>query len=67
MKAKKITSHESKASYKSHEPYTTYLGTLPDNMNRHFHEDKAPRPLDQTEQDIEGLEKEIMAILKEVV
>ena len=36
-------------------------------MNRHFHEYEAPRPLDQIEQDIDGLEKEIMAMLKEVV
>jgi type I restriction enzyme M protein len=36
-------------------------------FNRHFYEYEAPRPLDQIEQDIEGLEKEIMAMLKEVV
>ena len=35
-------------------------------FNRHFYEYEAPRPLDQIEQDIEGLEKEIMAMLKEV-
>ncbi len=35
-------------------------------FNRHFYEYEAPRPLDQIEQDIEGLEKEIMALLKEV-
>jgi type I restriction enzyme M protein len=36
-------------------------------FNRHFYEYEAPRPLDQIEQDIEALEKEIMAMLKEVV
>ena len=36
-------------------------------FNRHFYEYEAPRPLDQIEQDIVGLEKEIMAMLKEVV
>ena len=36
-------------------------------FNRHFYEYEAPRPLDQIEQDIEGLEKEIMAMLREVV
>ena len=35
-------------------------------FNRHFYEYEPPRPLDQIEQDIEGLEKEIMAMLKEV-
>ena len=36
-------------------------------FNRHFYEYEPPRPLDQIEQDIEGLEKGIMAMLKEVV
>ena len=36
-------------------------------FNRHFYEYEAPRPLDKIEQDIAGLEKEIMAMLKEVV
>ena len=36
-------------------------------FNRHFYEYEAPRPLDQIERDIEGLEKEIMAMLKGVV
>ena len=36
-------------------------------FNRHFYEYEAPRPLDQIEQDIEALEKEIIAMLKEVV
>jgi type I restriction enzyme M protein len=35
-------------------------------FNRHFFEYEPPRPLDQIEHDIEGLEKEIMAMLKEV-
>ena len=35
-------------------------------FNRHFYEYEAPRPLAEIEQDIEGLEKEIMAMLKEV-
>ena len=35
-------------------------------FNRHFYEYEAPRPLTQIEQDIDGLEKEIMAMLKEV-
>ena len=35
-------------------------------FNRHFYEYEAPRPLEQIERDIEGLEKEIMAMLKEV-
>jgi type I restriction enzyme M protein len=36
-------------------------------FNRHFYEYEAPRPLDQIEHDIEGLEKKIMAMLKAVV
>ena len=36
-------------------------------FNRHFYEYEAPRPLDQIEKDITDLEKEIMAMLKEVV
>ncbi|MEI7911887.1 MAG: class I SAM-dependent DNA methyltransferase [Verrucomicrobiota bacterium] len=36
-------------------------------FNRHFYEYEAPRPLERIEQDIDGLEKEIMAMLKEVV
>lgn len=36
-------------------------------FNRHFYEYETPRPLEQIERDIEGLEKEIMAMLKEVV
>ncbi len=35
-------------------------------FNRHFYEYEAPRPLEDIEADIEGLEKEIMAMLKEV-
>ncbi|NOS72195.1 MAG: SAM-dependent DNA methyltransferase [Verrucomicrobia bacterium] len=35
-------------------------------FNRHFYEYEAPRPLEQIEVDIDGLEKEIMAMLKEV-
>ena len=35
-------------------------------FNRHFYEYEAPRPLEQIEADIEGLEQEIMAMLKEV-
>ena len=35
-------------------------------FNRHFYEYEAPRPLEKIEKDIEGLEKEIMAMLKEV-
>ena len=35
-------------------------------FNRHFYEYEAPRPLAKIEQDIDGLEKEIMAMLKEV-
>ena len=35
-------------------------------FNRHFYEYEAPRPLTQIEADILGLEKEIMAMLKEV-
>ena len=35
-------------------------------FNRHFYEYEAPRPLEKIEQDINGLEKEIMAMLKEV-
>ena len=36
-------------------------------FNRHFYEYEAPRPLEKIEKDIDGLEKEIMALLKEVV
>lgn len=36
-------------------------------FNRHFYEYEAPRPLEEIEKDIEGLEKEIMAMLKDVV
>ena len=36
-------------------------------FNRHFYEYEAPRPLDEIEKDIADLEKEIMAMLKEVV
>ncbi len=36
-------------------------------FNRHFYQYEPPRPLDEIEADIEGLEKEIMAMLKEVV
>ncbi|HTQ53174.1 MAG TPA: class I SAM-dependent DNA methyltransferase [Bryobacteraceae bacterium] len=36
-------------------------------FNRHFYEYEPPRLLDEIEQDIERLEKEIMAMLKEVV
>lgn len=35
-------------------------------FNRHFYEYEAPRPLEQIEADIEALEKDIMAMLKEV-
>lgn len=35
-------------------------------FNRHFYEYEAPRPLEKIEEDILGLEKEIMAMLKEV-
>ncbi len=35
-------------------------------FNRHFYEYEAPRPLAEIEADIDGLEKEIMAMLKEV-
>ena len=35
-------------------------------FNRHFYEYEAPRPLDEIERDIEGLEQEIMAMLREV-
>lgn len=35
-------------------------------FNRHFYEYEAPRPLEQIEADIETLEKDIMAMLKEV-
>lgn len=35
-------------------------------FNRHFYEYEPPRPLEQIEADIEGLEKEIMAMLKAV-
>ena len=36
-------------------------------FNRHFYEYEAPRPLEQIEADIFGLEKDIMAMLKEVI
>ena len=36
-------------------------------FNRHFYEYEAPRPLKEIEKDIDVLEKEIMAMLKEVV
>jgi type I restriction enzyme M protein len=36
-------------------------------FNRHFYEYEAPRPLEKIEKDITDLEKEIMAMLKEVV
>jgi type I restriction enzyme M protein len=36
-------------------------------FNRHFYEYEAPRPLEEIEQEIEALENEIMAMLKEVV
>lgn len=36
-------------------------------FNRHFYQYEPPRPLDEIEADIEGLEREIMAMLKEVV
>ncbi len=36
-------------------------------FNRHFYEYEAPRPLEKIEKDIDGLEKKIMAMLKEVV
>lgn len=36
-------------------------------FNRHFFQYEPPRPLDEIEADIEGLEKEIMAMLKEIV
>jgi type I restriction enzyme M protein len=35
-------------------------------FTRHFYEYEAPRMLDEIEQDIEGLEKDIMAMLKEL-
>lgn len=35
-------------------------------FNRHFYEYEAPRPLEQIEADIEALEKDIMAMLKEI-
>lgn len=35
-------------------------------FNRHFYEYEAPRPLEQIEADIAGLEQEIMTMLKEV-
>lgn len=35
-------------------------------FNRHFYEYEAPRPLEKIEADIEALEKDIMAMLKEV-
>ena len=35
-------------------------------FNRHFYEYEAPRPLDKIEADIDGLEREIMTMLKEV-
>ena len=35
-------------------------------FNRHFYEYEAPRPLEKIAEDIDGLEKEIMAMLKEV-
>ncbi|MES2707963.1 MAG: class I SAM-dependent DNA methyltransferase [Verrucomicrobiota bacterium] len=35
-------------------------------FNRHFYEYEAPRPLEEIEKDIDGLEEEIMAMLKEV-
>jgi type I restriction enzyme M protein len=35
-------------------------------FNRHFYEYEAPRELEEIEADIDGLEKEIMAMLKEV-
>ncbi len=35
-------------------------------FNRHFYEYEAPRPLEEIESDITGLEKEIIALLKEV-
>lgn len=36
-------------------------------FNRHFYEYEPPRPLEEIEEDINGLEKEILAMLKEVV
>ena len=36
-------------------------------FNRHFYEYEAPRPLEQIEADSEALEKDIMAMLKEVI
>ena len=36
-------------------------------FNRHFYQYEPPRPLDKIEADIEGLEKEIMAMLTEIV
>jgi type I restriction enzyme M protein len=36
-------------------------------FNRHFYQYEPPRPLEKIEADIEGLEKEIMAMLKQVV
>ena len=35
-------------------------------FNRHFYEYEVPRPLQKIEQDIDGLEKDIIAMLKEV-
>ncbi len=35
-------------------------------FNRHFYEYEEPRPLELIEEDINGLEKEILAMLKEV-
>ena len=35
-------------------------------FNRHFYEYEPPRPLEEIEKDINGLEQEIMAMLKEV-
>jgi hypothetical protein len=42
------------------------VGLVANRQDRHFYEYEPPRPLDQIEHDIEGLEKEIMAMLKEV-
>ena len=36
-------------------------------FNRHFYEYEAPRPLEKIEKDIDGLEKAIMVMLKDVV
>ena len=36
-------------------------------FNRHFYQYEPPRPLDEIEEDINGLEKEIMNMLKMVV